>query len=172
VWKTTRVSGSLRFDGGAGILYESEASCSFKVESMFPDVTEASPTANGLHSQTNGTPSQKEPELSAESRDAMIHRAKDILAGRIIPPEMVTPPGIIEYLQKQFAGYDPGPTAEAMRDMIEHHTLYAHYSGRPIVLTRIEGKVAILAAGEEEIRALLPTLDSDEISRVLLHDML
>jgi len=132
--------------------------------------THLAPHLNGLHSQANGTHEGNGKELSAEARDAMIRRAKDILAGRTTPPELEPPQFVLDWFQKEFAGYNPPPTPEAMRDLIEHATLQAHFRGVPIAACRVDGKIAVLAVGNEEIRALLTVLVDPEAPRVVILD--
>ena len=74
-------------------------------------------------------------------------------------------------MQREFVGYEPPPTAQAIRDITDRWALVATYQGEPIATYRTaDGDIAVLGVGEDEIRALLRGLDHHERSNVVVED--
>ena len=109
-------------------------------------------------------------EDSAERSTAeLVARAKAIIAGRLPPPAMDTPAFIAEHLEKEFAGYEPPPTVEAIRRIANQSIIQHIYSGTPVLSLILPGDCrAVLAAGEKDIWALLAGLSHAEIAKVVL----
>ncbi len=120
---------------------------------------------------TNGTPSSEEGFLTPEKKAALISRAKDIIAGRVHPEPLPVPQYILDFFEREFAGYDPPPTAEAIRYQTDRLSLEDHYKGEPVaVFTTEDGVQAVLAAGELEIWALLDGISDEERVKVIITD--
>jgi hypothetical protein len=101
----------------------------------------------------------------------LIQRAKDVIAGRVPPPVLVPPPEVEQFLRREFEHCEPPPTALALRRIADRLTLDATYRGEPVaVFTHSGGALAVLAAGEREIIALLDGLDDVERSKVMVTD--
>jgi hypothetical protein len=114
-----------------------------------------------------------ENDLTPESIDRLVARAKDIIAGRVRPPALVVPPEIEELLRREFAGFNPPPTPEAIRYITDRLSLEAHYKGQPVAcFTTTEGIQAVLAVGEREIWPLLEGLSDEEEAKVVITDTL
>lgn len=112
-----------------------------------------------------------EVELPSEKTDALLGRARDILAGRIQPPALVVPPEVEQFLQREFRECEPQPTAEALRRITERLCLEAHYGGQPVAcFTTLAGTLAVLASGDVEVEALLRGLSVEEASKVVVND--
>jgi hypothetical protein len=113
----------------------------------------------------------KDGTLTPAAKEALLARARDIIAGRVKPPRMEAPPGRLEAFHKEFAGYDPPPTEEAIRFFTEQWHLDYTYRGKSVVCCRTsEGDLAVLGVGEEEIVAILLGLDDEEQSKVVVMD--
>jgi hypothetical protein len=118
---------------------------------------------------SNGTPHPSRTELTPEARDALVARARAILAGCMPAPPLPVPEWIGPYLAQQFAGYEPPPTAEAVRYQTEQLALQDAYRGDPVALYRTDdGVLTVLARGEGEVRALFQGLTDEEDAKVLL----
>lgn len=101
----------------------------------------------------------------------VVARARDVIAGRVRPPELVTPPDVEAFLRREFADKQPPPTPEAIRLLTEHLTLQAEYADCPVVVFKTaDGSLTVLAVGECEIRALLDGLSPEEKSKVMVTD--
>jgi hypothetical protein len=116
-------------------------------------------------------PTPKEGDLTPEMKDALIARAKEIIAGRIRPSAMVVPPEVEKFLQREIAGFDPPPTPKAIRHITEQLCLQAIYRGEPVAcFTTADGMLTVLASGENEIWTLLQELSEDERVKVVITD--
>lgn len=109
---------------------------------------------------------------AAPVRDAdVVARAREVIAGRVRPPVLATPPDVEAFLRREFADKEPPPTPEAIRRLTEHLTLQAKYADCPVaVFTNADGSLAVVAVGESEIRALLDGLSPEEKSKVMVTD--
>lgn len=136
----------------------------------------AVPVADGksnFPSIATDSPSADADDLTPEQKDALIARAKDIIAGRVRPSALVIPPEIERLLQRDFEGFDPPPAPEAIRNISERLSLEAHYQGQPVVcFTTTDGVLTVLAVGEREIRELYQELSHDEKAKVIITDTL
>ena len=113
----------------------------------------------------------REGDLAPEIKDALISRAKEIIAGRVRPPAMVAPPGVETFLQQEFGAKAPPPTSEAVRRVTERLSLQAQYAGRPVAcFTTADGSLAVLASGDREVEALLRGLSESEAAMVVVTD--
>ena len=129
------------------------------------------PVAIGSQPNLCVGPASKEGEISAESRAALLARAKDIIAGRLRPDPLPDPPGADEYLQREFGDKVPPPTPEAVRRIKEEWALQLKYNGEGIVYFRSEdGSMAVLGSGDDEILALLRGLSDTDRRKVIVRD--
>ncbi len=129
------------------------------------DAVEGTPTIAGNGAATS------EQGLSAEAKAALLARARDVISGRVVPPKMEAPPGRLEAFHKEFAGYDPPPTQEAIRFLTERWHLDYTYAGVSVVCCRTgNGDLAVVGVGEDEIVALLRGLDDEDRSKVVVMD--
>jgi hypothetical protein len=112
-----------------------------------------------------------EPELSKVAHspaDAeLLARARGIIAGSIVPPPMEDPE-FDAIMAEEFAGYDPPPTAEAIRYLRENQCLPKIYGGEPVLCFTM----AVVAVGERDIYFLLRELPDHERCRVVVRDTL
>jgi hypothetical protein len=140
---------------------------------MPQNIVNVTDAKDGISSITNGSPSTAEGPLTPEKKDALITRAKDIIAGRIHPEPLPVPQYILDFFEREFAGYDPPPTPEAIRFQTDRLSLEAHYKGQPVaVFKTVDGVQAVLAVGEPEIGALFEGLSDEEESKVIITDTL
>ena len=117
------------------------------------------------------TESAKEEALAPERKDALVNRAKDIIAGRTPPPELIAPPEVRQFLNREFGEAERKPTADALRRATEWLSLEAHYAGRPVAcFTTRAGGLAVMASGEIEVEAVLRGLSDDERAKVVVID--
>jgi hypothetical protein len=120
---------------------------------------------------SNGTPHPSRTELTPEAKEALVARARAILAGRMPAPPLPVPEWIGPYLAQQFAGYEPPPTAEAINYLTEQMALPEVFRGDPVVVHRTDaGVLTVLARGDAEVLALLHALEDEERARVLMTD--
>ena len=106
-------------------------------------------------------------ENAATDPTALLARARDILAGRIVPPPIKPPPGLLESLDREFGWRVPPPTPEAIRFLCDEAGLDYKYRGEIVAVCKsADGGQAVLAVGEHELRTLLDGLTDDERSRV------
>jgi len=130
-----------------------------------------SPLTNGSISPSLPSPVSARSGLSPERSEALLARAKDIIAGRLRPDPLPDTPGADEYLQKEFGDKIPPPTPEAIRWIKEEWSLQLKYQGESIVsFTMSDGRLAVLGAGLDEIRALLRGLSDSERPTVIVRD--
>jgi len=130
-----------------------------------------SPLTNGSISPSLPSPIPARSGLSAERSAALLARAKDIIAGRLIPDPLPESPGIREFLHREFGDKVPPPTHEAIRQIIEHDSIQRLARGRLIAYSTIaDGRKVVLAMGEDEIFYLLAELSDDEDARVIVSD--
>lgn len=109
--------------------------------------------------------------MAADTADALVKRAREILSGAVKPPPLAVPPEVSEFLTRHFEGRDPPPTPAALHAIAEHMSLRHHYRGEPIAYHRTpDGTLAVLACGGDEIHALYRGLDDDEAARVTYTD--
>jgi hypothetical protein len=84
---------------------------------------------------------------------------------------MVAAPGVDRFLEREFGNVKPPPTPQAIRRLTDRLSLEACYGGRPVAcFTTAEGALAVLAAGEQEITALLIGLSAEEAAKVVVLD--
>ncbi len=113
----------------------------------------------------------REDDLSSETKETIIANAKDVIAGRVLPPALIAAPEVEKFLQLQFKDSEPPPTVEARQRVMDRLSLQAHYGGRPVACyLTIEGRLAVLAAGDREIEALLGGLSEEEGAKVVVTD--
>jgi len=118
---------------------------------------------------TNGV--AVEHAFTVDAQQALVARAKDIIAGRIPPDPIPVPSIVVEFLDEEFRRFHPQPTAEARRFLTEDLSLQAIYKGTPIASIRMSDRsLAVLAVGEDEIRTLLTHLNNDENADVVIRD--
>lgn len=131
------------------------------------DVTGKAGTPPAAASARDG----RENDLTPEIRDRIPARAREIMAGRVRPAALPVPPGLARFLQREFGSVDSPPTPEAIRRLTGRLSLEAHYGGHPVAcFTTTEGTLAVLAAGEQEIAALLEGLTGEEAASVVVMD--
>jgi hypothetical protein len=107
--------------------------------------------------------------LSAETMKSKIERAKGIIAGTVQPQAMVTAPAVKLFLERELKTFVPPATPEAIQKITDSLNLQAHYGGRSVAcFTTIEGVLAVLACGDEEIDALLKSLSPEDAAKVLV----
>ena len=124
---------------------------------------------NAAPPHANGVPCATECDLTPEAKAALVARAKDVIAGRIPPPPIIAPLAVEEFMQREYANYDPPPTAAALRDIREDLSLQAIYAGVPVAcFTMPGGFLAVLGVGEQEIWAILKGLSDQEQSKVVV----
>lgn len=116
----------------------------------------------------------EEPEISEGTHclaDAeLLARARDIIAGRIVPPPMEDP-AFDASMAKEFAGYEPPPTANAIRFLRERQCLERLYRGQPVLIFETaSGDNVVIATGERDILFLLRSLPAGERCRVVVED--
>ncbi len=100
----------------------------------------------------------------------LLARARDIIAGRIVPPPMEDA-AFDAFMANEFTGYDPPPTAEAIRYLRERQSLPKIYRGEPVLcFTTAAGDMAVVAVGERDIYFLLRELPDHERCRVIVRD--
>ena len=122
------------------------------------------PIARDILSESNG-------DLAPEVKAALVAEAKDILAGRVRPPAMAATPDVLKWLDREFEGFEPPATPDAIRRIAERVHLVATYAGRPVACgTTADGFLVVLASGEHEIEALLDGLSDAERSKVVIMD--
>lgn len=113
----------------------------------------------------------KDGGLTPEAREALLARARDVIHGRVRPPTLEPPAATLAAFHREFAGYNPPPTAEAIRDFSERWALDATYRGESVVAFRIkDGDLAVLGVGDAEISAILRGLEHDDRSDVVVMD--
>jgi len=119
---------------------------------------------------TNGV--ALEHAFTVDAQQALVARAKDIIAGRIPPDPIPVPSIVVEFLDEEFRRFHPQPTAEARRFLTEDLSLQAIYKGTPIACQMLPGdKYTVLAVGNREIEVLLRGLSSSESTKVIVLDM-
>ncbi len=112
-------------------------------------------------------------EVDRPGIDAVVARAKGIIAGRIRPEPIVPPPEVVEFLRKEMTGRDPAPTPEFLRFFTDRLNLEAIYKGEPVLCHTTADQVqTVLAVGQPEIFAVLDALTDHEQSRVIVLDTL
>ena len=116
----------------------------------------------------------EEPEIfegTRPSADAeLLAYARDIIAGRIVPPAMEDPE-FDALMAKEFAGYEPPPTATAIRFLRERQCLERLYRGQPVLTFKTgSGDKVVIVSGERDIFFLLRTLPDHERARVVVED--
>ncbi len=140
---------------------------------MSSEATATAPGMNSPPSTPEDGPVGRGAELSVTAREALAARARDIMAGRVPPPPLPIPDWVIPRLEKEFAGYDPPPTPEAIRFITDRVSLEQRYKGEPVAVFRMpDGFQAVLACGEVEILALLYELTHEEGAQVVVTDTL
>jgi hypothetical protein len=142
---------------------------------MPQNIVNVTDTKDGITRIANGSPPTAESPLSPEKKDALIARAKDVIAGRIPPQALIVPPEVELFMKREFAEEfawrEPPPTPKAVRHITEQLSLQAHYKGKAVAcFTNPDGSLAVLAAGEKEIWALLEDLTEEERVKVLIMD--
>lgn len=116
--------------------------------------------------QGNGT---SPVELSTEARDALVARARDIIAGRMPPPELGSTPEIDAHMQREYGHLEPPPTTEALRFLKNQLLLDAHHSGQVVACLLLDNdELAVLAVGQHEVQALLQSLSDEQGSKVVV----
>ena len=129
------------------------------------------PVAIGSPPNVCAGSASKEDELPPERKAALLARAQDIIAGRLIPEPLPESPAIREFLHREFGDKVPPPTPEAIRQIIEHDSIQRLGRGRLIAYCTIaDGRKVVLAMGEDEIFYLLDELSDDEDARVIVSD--
>jgi hypothetical protein len=107
----------------------------------------------------------------AESHDALIRRARDIITGRVQPAPMVAAPELWQRILREFAHEEQQPTPAALQRMNDWLCLETQFGGEPVVyFTTPAGYMVVLGCGESEIRALLRGLPVEEVTRVVVTD--
>ncbi len=100
----------------------------------------------------------------------LLARTRDIIAGRIVPPAMEDPE-FDDLMAKEFAGYEPPPTADAIRYLRERQCLEKLYRGQPVLTFKTgSGDKVVIVSGERDIFFLLRTLPIHERARVVVED--
>src|SRR5262249_60387124 len=117
----------------------------------------------------NLEPPPDENKSPPENMEIKIKRAKEIIAGQVRPPRMPTPPTVTAFLERAVNGRQPPAEPEAVQKITDWLNLQAHYGGGPVAcFTTAEGFLAVLAAGPEEVEALLKGLSDEEGARVVV----
>ena len=112
-----------------------------------------------------------ETEITTETRAALVDRARQIMAGRIIPEPLALPPELEKAWQKELAGFPQPPTMKAIHRITDRLALVAHYDGELVaIVTTAHGRTAVVAVGDDEIKALLDGLSQEESAKVMLTD--
>jgi hypothetical protein len=107
----------------------------------------------------------------AESHDALIRRARDIIAGRVQPAPMVAAPELLQVLLREFAHEKEQPTPAALQRINDWLCLETQFGGEPVAyFITPAGYMVVLACGESEIKALLRGLPVDERVNVVVTD--
>jgi hypothetical protein len=99
---------------------------------------------------------------------ALVARARDIIAGRVVPPALVPPPEVVAFLESERASAPASPAA--LRHLTSQLTLQVRYAGRAIAcFVPPGGEPVVLAVGDTEIEELLRALTEAEGARVVVY---
>lgn len=98
----------------------------------------------------------------------LVARARDIIAGRVVPPALVPPPEVVAFLERESATAPASPAA--LRHLTSQLTLQTRYAGRAIAcFVPPGGEPVVLAVGDTEIEELLRALTEEEGARVVVY---
>ncbi len=98
----------------------------------------------------------------------MIARAKAILAGRLKPEPMVTPPEVAAFIESEKARFAEPLDPDVIQHMTDALNLQHYYPDRTIArYTTPEGVLVVLADGMENYLTLIGALSYEERRRVL-----
>jgi hypothetical protein len=110
-------------------------------------------------------------ETVSESSDAMIARAKEIIAGRLQPPPFVAPKLLLDHFEREFRDKNPPPMREALDAIIDRHCIDTIYSGKLVAYTTMKsGRLTVLATGLDDIEKLFKALVGKERLEVVVTD--
>ena len=110
-----------------------------------------------------------EPELTPEAVEALVARAKDVIAWRIPGPTLVIPKEVEDFSARQIASFPFVPDPKVMRHMKEQASLEAICQGELVAVIRdMNEDLAVLAVGSRAVFAMLDGLSDDELSKVLV----
>src|SRR3954470_1288209 len=69
------------------------------------------------------------PDLTAEAREALVRRARDVIAGRIAGPPIEVPPEVEKFTADQIKTFPAEANPDGIRALKEWMTLQAIYRG-------------------------------------------
>ena len=99
----------------------------------------------------------------------LLHRAKAIIAGRLVVPPIPQPAYVTAFFEREFAACDPPPTEEAIRFLSERPNLGPIMAGEALLCFRqADQSLAILARGEEAILRLIAGLTPAERAEIVI----
>jgi hypothetical protein len=109
-------------------------------------------------------------ELAPATEDALLRRARDVIAGRVQPPPLVPSPEVEQFLRRSLADCAT-PTPAALRYLTDWLCLESQFGGEPVAcFTTPAGFMVVLACGEREIKALHRGLPVEERVKVVITD--
>lgn len=98
----------------------------------------------------------------------LVERARAILDGVLIPEPLRLPAEVQEEFEREVARWDPPGTPEAVIFHRNSWIMQTLFAGTPVMrMTLPDGTLVILAAGEDEILELIPTLRREDRRRVV-----
>ena len=91
----------------------------------------------------------------------LVARALDILHGRLVPPPLPVPDFVEPDLRRLLGDKVPPPTERALAQIREDWTLQHLHGGDVVAVTRVNGYVVVLGAGEADVWDLLHNVPRD-----------
>lgn len=107
-----------------------------------------------------------------DRKAALVAYAKDVIAGRVVPPPMVLDArrtALLDAALAEAAGPYPPATPEAVRWATDWECLYAQYPNEVFLyFNTAGGYMTVLAAGEEDVLAVLAGLTPEEDCQAIM----
>jgi hypothetical protein len=112
-----------------------------------------------------------EVELTPQAIEALVARARDVIAQKSPGPALVIPKHVEEFSAQQIASFPFVPDPKVMQHMKEQASLQANYQGELVAVIRDKNDdLAVLAVGSREVFAMLDGLSDEERSKILVTD--
>jgi hypothetical protein len=110
-------------------------------------------------------------ELTPQAIEALVARAKDVIAKRTPGRALVIPKEVEDFSARQIESFPFVPDPNVMQHMKEQASLQSIYQGELVAVIRdMNDALAVLADGRREVFAILDGLSGEERSKVLVTD--
>ncbi|HEX3316262.1 MAG TPA: hypothetical protein VHR72_15295 [Gemmataceae bacterium] len=110
-----------------------------------------------------------EPELTPEMREALVVRAKDVIAHRMPGPTVAIPQSVQDFFAQQIKTFPAEPDPKVMKEMAEEASLQEICQGELVAVIRdMNDDLTVLAVGTREVDVVLDSLTDHERSKILV----